>query len=377
MWQVFHGLPADDLQTTPAKALNTNAGLKKLSHSITGGALVAQGYWMPYSCARAICLTFCYPIRWALTPIFGPSFVKECLRPEHPHFARFLVCSEVIRCAEREAEGLGSKTSSCTTSPATNHSRHDGAKVDIPRSVPAPVEPVRQLRPKKEQPTFKQGSPFDSESEVPEYSEYTRVDNEIESPALSPKSTPRASDNPSWTTVNRHHHRQEGTPSSPLHQSPYGALARSLLTKPHFAPTTSWRGASSPSSTPKAVKMPTGAHDKHRTHKRRISDRMAEADTDRTETMTNRFTSGSPADSDDDIVVPPAASRKRKRRIETPAPPAVPSTSSIPSSSNKSTKYTATDFDAAHWLVNLSVRDSQLALGPAQMRGLKRRASPI
>ncbi|KAK6436323.1 hypothetical protein LTR95_007479, partial [Oleoguttula sp. CCFEE 5521] len=34
-------------KTTPAKALNANRGLRDLSHSITGGALAAQGYWIP------------------------------------------------------------------------------------------------------------------------------------------------------------------------------------------------------------------------------------------------------------------------------------------------------------------------------------------
>ncbi|KAF1813790.1 hypothetical protein P152DRAFT_394050, partial [Eremomyces bilateralis CBS 781.70] len=40
-------------KTTPAKVLNVNPGLRDISHSITGGALVAQGYWMPFRCAQA------------------------------------------------------------------------------------------------------------------------------------------------------------------------------------------------------------------------------------------------------------------------------------------------------------------------------------
>jgi hypothetical protein len=34
---------AYDRQTTPAKMLNKNVGLRDICHSITGGALVAQG----------------------------------------------------------------------------------------------------------------------------------------------------------------------------------------------------------------------------------------------------------------------------------------------------------------------------------------------
>jgi hypothetical protein len=34
---------AHNIQTTPAKMLNMNPGLKEITHSITGGALAAQG----------------------------------------------------------------------------------------------------------------------------------------------------------------------------------------------------------------------------------------------------------------------------------------------------------------------------------------------
>ncbi|KAH8884753.1 hypothetical protein GQ53DRAFT_696999, partial [Thozetella sp. PMI_491] len=40
-------------KTTPAKMLNLNPGLRDITHSITGGSIVAQGYWMPFACARA------------------------------------------------------------------------------------------------------------------------------------------------------------------------------------------------------------------------------------------------------------------------------------------------------------------------------------
>lgn len=34
---------ADDAQTTPAKMLNMNPGLRDITHSITGGSIMAQG----------------------------------------------------------------------------------------------------------------------------------------------------------------------------------------------------------------------------------------------------------------------------------------------------------------------------------------------
>jgi hypothetical protein len=40
----------DTQQTTPAKMLNLNPGLKEITHSITGGALAAQGKNPPIKC---------------------------------------------------------------------------------------------------------------------------------------------------------------------------------------------------------------------------------------------------------------------------------------------------------------------------------------
>ncbi|OPB38248.1 hypothetical protein A0O28_0013520 [Trichoderma guizhouense] len=40
-------------KTKPSQMLDRNPGLRDISPSITGGAVSAQGYWMPYPCARA------------------------------------------------------------------------------------------------------------------------------------------------------------------------------------------------------------------------------------------------------------------------------------------------------------------------------------
>ncbi|KAJ5505257.1 hypothetical protein N7453_004214 [Penicillium expansum] len=75
MWDYNIGI------TTPAKMLNQNPGLRDICHSITGGALSAQGYWMPYEAARAMAATFCWRIRYALTPLFGTEFPAMCIPP--------------------------------------------------------------------------------------------------------------------------------------------------------------------------------------------------------------------------------------------------------------------------------------------------------
>ncbi|KAM3077022.1 hypothetical protein ACMFMG_003511 [Clarireedia jacksonii] len=71
-------------KTMPGRMLDLNPGLKDISHSITGGALRAQGYWMPFECARALCATFCHKIAYALVPMFGPDFPSKCSSPGDP-----------------------------------------------------------------------------------------------------------------------------------------------------------------------------------------------------------------------------------------------------------------------------------------------------
>ncbi|PMD47817.1 hypothetical protein L207DRAFT_416387 [Hyaloscypha variabilis F] len=91
-------------KTTPAKMLNLNPGLKEITHSITGGALAAQGYWMPYSCALAVCTTFCAHIAPALIPIFGPTFPSQCVPPEAPEHGRMIIDPQLVIDATTESE---------------------------------------------------------------------------------------------------------------------------------------------------------------------------------------------------------------------------------------------------------------------------------
>ncbi|KIX99723.1 uncharacterized protein Z520_04359 [Fonsecaea multimorphosa CBS 102226] len=99
-------------KTTPAKMLSRNPGLKELCHSITGGALVAQGYWIPYDAAKAMAATFCWHIRYALTPVFGKDFPNICLPPDSENFGSMQIDAEITkRCAlqarhYRELESL-------------------------------------------------------------------------------------------------------------------------------------------------------------------------------------------------------------------------------------------------------------------------------
>lgn len=59
---------------------------------------------MPYSCAKAVCATFCYQIAGALIPIFGSNFPSECLPPQSSDFARMVIDPVLVAEATRETE---------------------------------------------------------------------------------------------------------------------------------------------------------------------------------------------------------------------------------------------------------------------------------
>jgi hypothetical protein len=140
--------------------LNRNPGLREICHSITGGALVAQGnacrrgpevlrlliantgYWMPFEAAKAMAATFCWRIRYALTLVFGIDFPTMCLRPESEGFGTMVLDPAITRrCAE---EAIFYRQLDAKASPAT---------VSVMRSPLTPESPtsrrqVKQLRPK-------------------------------------------------------------------------------------------------------------------------------------------------------------------------------------------------------------------------------------
>ncbi|KAI8635206.1 hypothetical protein F5Y19DRAFT_469080 [Xylariaceae sp. FL1651] len=139
-------------KTTPAKMLNSNPGLKEITHSITGGSIMAQGalvgfrhfeqtlinhnsegYWMPYQCAKAVCATFCHNIAGALIPIFGPDFPSLCTPSEAPEYSRMIIDPAIVVQSTREADhfrrlynnavplGSGSRNDNGNISPQRDH----------------------------------------------------------------------------------------------------------------------------------------------------------------------------------------------------------------------------------------------------------------
>lgn len=300
---------------------------------------------MPYACARAICLTFCYNIRWALTPIFGPSFVKECLRPDHSGFARFKIDTEVIRCATLEAEGWKNSDSSRTAT-----SMITGTTQQIPRSAPVDTAANNPLPPWERRPNFMIGSPFDSGQGHPQRHNYTYLPPPFESPELSPRSQRQLLEVvPAWTSINRTHH--DGPPPPPQNTS----LASSLLTEPRYSPTMSWRAADSANGSG-TQDVRQGPPMPHRQSVTSLPKEMV-GGADPSPGESNPQASSS---DEDTPIASSRAMKKRKRSVTGKDSEKASKTKKKPSS-NGPTKFTAADARAAHWLLNLSVRDSQLA----------------
>lgn len=56
-----------------------------------------SGYWIPFEAAKAVAATFCWKIRYALTPIFGVDFLDMCV-PENDreNFGRMIIDRSII-----------------------------------------------------------------------------------------------------------------------------------------------------------------------------------------------------------------------------------------------------------------------------------------
>lgn len=66
-----------------------NVEFSDIMKRIRGGYIKIQGTWLPYEVSRELCLRFCYPIRYLLVPIFGPTFPQECVNWYDEHVALY------------------------------------------------------------------------------------------------------------------------------------------------------------------------------------------------------------------------------------------------------------------------------------------------
>ena len=102
---------------------------------------------MPFEAAKAVAATFCWNIRYALTPIFGPDFPSQCIPPDSDRFGEMVIDAEVTRRCTEEARAYrsmetraSSRASSIMRSPATPDS-------------PSYPRHIKHLRPKDLEPS--------------------------------------------------------------------------------------------------------------------------------------------------------------------------------------------------------------------------------
>lgn len=151
---------------------------------------------MPYQAAKAIAATFCWHIRWVLTPVFGYDFPEMCLQPNDPGYGKFLIAPEIVQ--------------ECTDE--TNRFRQEGCDYRVARREGSATAQTPQL------PTL--NAPWEPMSHHPRKSEesgyYTGGDqNDIStvSPQVSPRGSAWIS---AWTSING----SKSPSSSPIVHSP-------------------------------------------------------------------------------------------------------------------------------------------------------------
>jgi len=147
---------------------------------------------MPFECAKAVAATFCYTVRYALTPLFGKGFLDICLSPIDPSYANFKIDRQIIEDCTAEAQ-LWLNRSDARATPTS--SREPSETPGTPRLAPS-LSPWKYkiLKPKL---AMKDATPESGYGTDTDWSEGSRY-----SPHISPKSTV-ASINRSSTPLQR------------------------------------------------------------------------------------------------------------------------------------------------------------------------------
>jgi hypothetical protein len=97
---------------------------------------------MPFEAAKAVAATFCWNIRYALTPVFGLDFPSRCIQPGSDRFGEMVIDARITRCCTEEARAYRSMEKLASPR-ATSIMRS-------PLTPDSPTFPhhVKQLRPK-------------------------------------------------------------------------------------------------------------------------------------------------------------------------------------------------------------------------------------
>ena len=61
---------------------------------------------MPYEAAKAVAATFCWSIRYALTPVFGIDFIDMCVPPDSEKFGVMMIDANITRICTEQAKAF-------------------------------------------------------------------------------------------------------------------------------------------------------------------------------------------------------------------------------------------------------------------------------
>lgn len=143
---------------------------------------------MPFAAARALAATFCWPIRYALTPLFGPGFPDTCTKPTDPAFQDYKLSREVIRHCQAEVRSWTQPHLGTHLNPAPNISHHHLDNYTHAQSQPQ----SSRRQPKSMQSAEPEPSPIDNDITPKALrARFTRPDY-AESDSSDSNPTPRA-----------------------------------------------------------------------------------------------------------------------------------------------------------------------------------------
>lgn len=92
---------------------------------------------MPFEAAKAVAATFCYRIRYVLTPIFGLDFPAQCIPPGAPGFDSMHIAPKIIReCLEAAKDCHGPRRE-----PQTGSRPETPSSTGVTSWTPANVQP--------------------------------------------------------------------------------------------------------------------------------------------------------------------------------------------------------------------------------------------
>lgn len=152
---------------------------------------------MPFGCAKAMAMTFCYPIRYLLTPVFGRDFLDMCYPETHPEYGSFKVDPAIIQVCTDEMESWRLQKSHDTPMSSVPASPSVSSLKDYRLSASASPMFSQSLGPRAAKERLTKTMDLDNGSDC----DFDLASSsEGTSPQVSPKTVIAG---PKWTSINR------------------------------------------------------------------------------------------------------------------------------------------------------------------------------